>query len=290
VTATTTNELAAPRRGLVAALKQSMTRDELFIGLYILGCANGLVGRSIYSLNLEGWTGAIMAFEINVLVLFACFAGIYLLTRKGRNEIQTRDLAVAAAFLLLVFVPIYAVSWVAVTGLSFYILLFANDGCERRRGALILLALTFPMLWSKLVFQFFAGPLLSLDATMVTWLLHTERMGNLVRFADNSGYMVVTPACTSFGNISFAFLCWMTITQWANHRWAPIDLLWSLLAVGSVVAMNVTRIAITGLSYWHYETIHNKWGEMVESTIFLAALIGFSVIAARRELFSQAAV
>ena len=47
-------------------------------------------------------------------------------------------------------------SWVAVTGLSLYILLFANDGPERRRGALILLALTVPMLWSRLFFQFFA--------------------------------------------------------------------------------------------------------------------------------------
>ena len=156
---------------------------------------------------------------------------------------------VAAVFLPFVIVPIYPLSWVAVTGLSLYILLFANDGSERRRGALILLALTFPMLWSRLFFQFFARPLLALDATMVTWLLHTEQIGNMVRFADNSGYMVITPACTSFGNISYAFLCWVTVTQWANHRWSRIDLLWSSLAVGSVVAMNVTRIALTGLSY-----------------------------------------
>ena len=37
---------------------------------------------------------------------------------------------------------------------------------------------------------------------MVTWLLGTERIGNMVRFADNSGYMVITPACASFANIS----------------------------------------------------------------------------------------
>jgi exosortase/archaeosortase family protein len=198
------------------------------------------------------------------------------------------DLVVAAVFLLLVILPIYAVSWVAVTGLSLYILLFANDGPERRRGALILLALTVPMLWSRLVFQFFAKPLLELDATMVAWLLGTERIGNLVRFGDNSGYMLITPACASFGNITFAFLTWVTVSQWANHRWARIDLLWSFLACASVVAINVTRIAITGLSYGHYETIHNQWGEMVLSTVFLILIVGFSVIGARRELFSRA--
>ena len=90
----------------------------------------------------------------------------------------------------------------------------------------------------------------------------------MVRFADDSGYMMVSPACTSFGNISYAFLCWVTITQWANHRWSPMDLLWSSLACVSVVAVNVTRIAVTGLSHAHYEAIHNQWGEMVLSTVF----------------------
>jgi hypothetical protein len=284
----TTNELTAPSRGLIAALRRSMPRDEFFAGLYILGCANGLVGRAIYTFNLEGWYGAVTGVELNVIVLAACFAGVYLVTRNTRDQIRNLDLVVAAVFLLLVILPIYAVSWVAVTGLSLYILLFANDGPERRRGALILLALTVPMLWSRLVFQFFAKPLLELDATMVAWLLGTERIGNLVRFGDNSGYILITPACASFGNITFAFLTWVTVSQWANHRWARIDLLWSFLACASVVAINVTRIAITGLSYGHYETIHNQWGEMVLSTVFLILIVGFSVIGARRELFSRA--
>jgi hypothetical protein len=283
------NELSAPNRGLVAALRRALPRDEFFAGLFILGCANGLVGRSIYTFNLEGWMGAVTAFEINVIVLFACFAGVNLVFRNKQDQIRTLDLVAGAFFLLLVILPVFALSWVAVTGLSLYILFFANDSrSERRRGALILLVLTFPMLWSRLLFQFFARPLLELDATMVTWLLGTERVGNLVRFADNSGYMLITPACASFANITFAFLCWIAVSQWANHRWSRIDFLWSSLACGSVVALNVTRIAITGLSHGHYEAIHNKWGEMVLGPIFLCLLVGFSVIGSRRELFSRA--
>jgi hypothetical protein len=286
--AATTTELTAPRRGLVAALQHSLPRNELFAGLYILACANGLVGRSIYTFNMEGWTGAVLGLELNVIVLFACFAGVYLIASSNREEIRTVDLAVALGFLGLVILPIYASSWAAVTGLSLYILFWANDGAERKRGALILLALSVPMLWSRLVFQFFARPLLELDAVMTAWLLGTEQTGNLVRFADNSGYMVITPACASWANVTFAFLCWVAVTQWANHRWRPRDLLWSSLAVGSVVAGNVTRLAVTGLSYGHYEAIHNKWGEMVESTIFLSLIVGFCLIGARRELFSRA--
>jgi hypothetical protein len=197
------------------------------------------------------------------------------------------DLVVVLGFLGLIILPIYALSWVAVTGLSLYILFFANDGAERRRGAVILLALAVPMLWSRLVFQFFARPLLELDATMASWLLGTERIGNLVRFADSSGYMVITPACASWANITYAFLCWVAVTQWANHRWRSIDLLWSFLACISVVAVNVTRIALTGVSRGHFEAIHNQWGEMVLSTVFITLIIGFSLIGSRRELFSR---
>ncbi len=289
LTATATADgLTAPRRGLVSALQHSLPRNELFAGLYILACANGLLGRSILTLNLEGWMGAVVGFDINVIVLFACFAGVYLIATSNRDEIRTLDLVVALGFLGLVILPIYALSWVAVTGLSLYILLFANDGAERKRGALILLALSIPMLWSRLVFQFFARPLLELDATMAAWLLGTERTGNLVRFADNSGYMLITPACASFANMTYAFLCWVVVSQWVNYRWRSIDLLWVFLACASVVAVNVTRIALTGQSQESYQLIHNQNGEMILGTIFLCLIIGFSLIGARREVFHRA--
>jgi hypothetical protein len=176
-----------------------------------------------------------------------------------------------------------------VTGLSLYILFFANDGAERRRGALILLALAVPMLWSRLLFQFFARPLLELDATMAAWLLGAERIGNLVRFADNSGYMVITPACASWANITYAFLCWVVVSQWVNHRWRSIDLLWLFLACASVVATNVARIALVGQSQENYQLFHGA-GEFegVLGMVFLCFIIGFSVIGARRELFHRA--
>src|SRR5262245_53164832 len=281
-------EPTVPRRGLVAALQHSIPRNELFAGLYILGCANGLVGRSILTFNLEGWIGAVVGFEMNVIVLLACFAGLHLIGTSERDRIRTLELVVALGFLIIIIFPIYALSWVAVTGLSLYILLFANDRGERKRGALILLALTVPMLWSRLLFQFFARPLLELDATMVTWLLGTEQIGNLVRFGDNSGYMLIKPECASWANISYTFLCWVAVTQWANHRWSSIDLLWSFLAVISVVALNVARIAATGLSFGHYEMIHsNQYSGMVLGAISMCLIVGFTVIGSRRELFSR---
>jgi hypothetical protein len=286
VTATPT-EIILPSRGLVVALRHSIPRDKFFAGLYILGCANGLLGRILLSLNSDGWTG-LLNVDINVIVLFACFAGISILLQEDGDEIRPVDLAVGGVFLILVILPIFALSWLAVTALSLYILVFANDGSARRRGALIMLALTVPMLWSRLLFQFFAGPILTIDASLAALLLGTERVGNLVGFGDGSGYMVVLPACSFLANTSLAFLCWVSVTQWAKHQWSPTDILWSLLACGSVIAVNVARIALTGLSRGHYEAIHSPLGNTVWGAILLGLTVGISVLSARRELFSRA--
>src|SRR5262245_58559348 len=282
----TTNELIVPRRGLVAALGHSIPRDQFFAGLFILGCANGLMGRILLAFDTDGWIG-VLGGNISVIVWFACFAGVSLMLHEHKDELRPADLAVGAFFIILVMLPIFALSWVAVTGLSLYILLFANGGSERRRGALILLALTVPMLWGSWLFRFFMTPLLEFDAALTAWILGTERVGNMFRFADGSGQVVVLPACSSFANVSLAFLCWVTVTQWVKHPWSSKDIFWSLLACASVIAVNVIRISLMGLSLWHHDLIHNEWGNMVVNFIILGLTVGFSVAGARREIFSR---
>jgi exosortase/archaeosortase family protein len=265
----------------------SITRGEYFAALYFIGCANGLLGRFLLSAKLEGWTGALLAFDINVIVLFACWAGISLILSDKQGRVSAADLVVGAAFLALVALPIGPVSWVAVSGLSLYILLFANSSSEWKRGAIILFTLTVPMLWSRLIFQLFAKVILDIDAAFVSALLGTQRVGNMVRFADESGFMVISPACTSFANISIAFLCWVSLSQWAGRRWTPFDLVWCLLACSAAITVNVVRIVVTGLSYQHYETIHNQFGEMVGGFIILVLIVGICLIGVRREVFSR---
>ena len=93
-------------REVVPALKDSIRRNELFAGLYIVGCANGIVGRiysTVYStLNFDTWTGVVLSLDTNVIVLFACFAGVSALLHSSRDQIRSADLAVAAVFLIFV--------------------------------------------------------------------------------------------------------------------------------------------------------------------------------------------
>jgi hypothetical protein len=69
------------------------------------------------------------------IMLLACFAGISLISEKSPEHLLPRDLGVAVIFLILVGLPIFPLSWVAVTGLSLYILALRApipSGCEER--------------------------------------------------------------------------------------------------------------------------------------------------------------
>ena len=126
-----------------------------------------------------------------------------------------------------------------------------------------------PVLWSRLLFQFFANLVLQIDASLVGWILGTHRTGDIVEFADGSGVLVILPACSSLANMSLAFLCWVTVSQLVGHKKSAYDLLWCLLACISVIAVNVTRISLMGLSQWHYITVHGPWGDVVGNTLIL---------------------
>ncbi|MCA6106020.1 hypothetical protein [Bradyrhizobium cenepequi] len=177
-------------------------------------------------------------------------------------------------------------SWFAVTALGLY-LISSSDIPSTRRGALILVATCVPMLWSRLLFQFFADLILQIDASLVSWLLHSPRSGDIVDFADGSGVLVILPACSSLANVSLAVLCWVTVSQSVDHKRSAYDLFWCLMACVSVIAVNVTRIGFMGLSQWHYAMFHSQWGAAVANTIILGLIVGFCVIGVRRELFQR---
>jgi len=272
----------------VLPMAGQVSRGEFFAALLILGCVNGLGSRIIQSVHRLGWAGALSStFEISVIVWLSCIAGISIILRDRKGEVRSADVAVGAGFLLLVILPIGPLSWVAVTALCLYIFVSKNDP-SLRRGAVILFATTVPMLWSRMLFQFFANTILEVDASLVSWLLGTHRTGNLVEFADRSGLLVILPDCSSLANVSLAFLCWVTVSQFVCHKKSAYDVLWCFLACASVIAVNVTRISLMGLNQMQYDEIHNHLGDAVANVIILGLTIGFSVLGVRRELFSRA--
>ena len=279
---------SAPNLSLSRQLSGLMSRDEFFATLFILGCLNGLGSRVVASVRAVGWTDALLSsFGISAIVWIACFGGVRLILRERMGIIRPLDLILGLALLLAIALPIGALSWLAITILCLFVLLFTDPSSSRQRGALILLATTVPMLWSRLLFLYFANFILEVDASLVGLLLGTAHTGNMVRFADQSGSLVIYPACSSLANVSLVFVTWMTISQWLSHRWSFKDFSWCFLAAISVVAINVIRISLTGLSEMHYQTIHNNWSNAIANLLIVSLMVGLCLVGVKRELVSR---
>ncbi len=271
----------------VLPIAEGLSRREFFGGLLILGCVNGLSSRIIMEVNSVGWASALLStFGISVIVWISCCAGVMLILKNQTGQADAVDLAVGAAFLLLVALPISSLSWVAIAAFCIYILATTN-GVSTRQGAVILFATTVPMLWSRLLFKFFLDPILSADAFLVSWVLGTKRSGNMIEFADHSGELVIFVPCSSLANVSLAILCWVTISELALHKRSPYDIFWCSLACASVIAVNVSRIAMMGVSQSAYNTVHGDFGNAITSLIITTLTISICLIGTRRELFAR---
>jgi hypothetical protein len=266
-----------------------MDRNKYFAGLFALACANGLGSRMTEVVRETGWAAAIVStFEISAVVWFSCAAGLALVMRDRGGQILPVDIAIGAVLLVLIVLPVGGLSWLAVAILAGYLALNAKPESTVRRGAMILLAVTVPMLWSRLIFRYFANLILQIDASLVSLMLGTPRSGNLVRFVDNSGTLAIVPYCSSLHNVSLAILTWVAINQWLGRRWLRSDWQWIVLAVVAVVAVNVTRMSLMALSARNYQVIHGPWGDLVINLLTLCAVVGFCVAGVRRELFARA--
>lgn len=270
---------------LISSLSGGLCRGDYFAALFVLGCVSGLTSRIIEAVNQWGWADAILnTFGVSVIIWISCIVGISLTHDERGYGLVSKDLAVGGVFAALTVLPVGQLSWVAMAGLALY-LIVTTEVAATRRGAFILLASTVPLLWSRLLFHFFSRPILEMDALLASWLLGTERTGTLVEFVDHSGELAILPPCSSLANVSLAFLCWVLLSRWVNHKRSAYDAVWCLLACVSVVALNVIRLGIYGLSKWNYLMFHTPWADGVDNLLITVVVFGICALGVRRELF-----
>ena len=101
---------------------------------FILGCANGFASRIIHSIEELGWADAFFStFDISVIVWISCIAGVTLVLRDRTIGVHAFEIALGAGFVFLIILPLAPLSWIAVTGLSLYIL-FSTDVADFSTG------------------------------------------------------------------------------------------------------------------------------------------------------------
>ncbi|MGH6862702.1 MAG: hypothetical protein ACRECN_00255, partial [Methylocella sp.] len=232
-------------------------------------------------------TAILGTFGISVLVWVACFIAMSLLLRQPPEPVTRNDLILGVAVAAAALIPSAKPSWIALTLLGLYGLRCFEAGAPARRAAFVILAITVPMFWSRLVFAMLSDWILQADAILVSLIVGTERVGNTVGFADNSGYLFILPSCSSLADVSLAVLGWALFTQALTRRPSLKDVWWCLAACSAVIVINVTRIALIGLHREHFELIHGAVGAGIASFLALVAIVGINLIRVRDELFAR---
>jgi exosortase/archaeosortase family protein len=260
-------------------LSVRLSREQLLAGLCLVVFANGALLRAYDAVDMAGyaygWTGAAMnTFGISVIVWAALWIGLGYILKAEQNPLRSADLLVGSAVLLLSIVPSAVPAWLGLTLLATYLVRTSEADTLQRRGAWILFALTIPMCWSRVMFAALSDSLLELEAILVGTAMGTTQVGNMVQFADGSGYMEIWPACSSFANVSLAILCWVTFCQVNGHRANWRTLGWCALACMAVVAINVFRISLIGFFPHHYDLLHGPIGYSTAGWLTLLVSVG----------------
>jgi len=268
-----------------------MSRDQFFCGLLILAAANGLEGFVLNTVVTQGWSNALLSlFGVSAVVWIACFAASALLYGSRLNEvITTPDAVVGLGVLALTIFPFARLSWLALTALRLYILCISSAGSSRRRGALIALAVTGPMLWGRILMEIFGPAILQTDAILVSTLIGTDHIGNVFSGAVESGgtspQFAIYPPCSSLNGMALAVLAFITISNTLSRAWSAKHIAWGLLAALSVLAVNVSRLSLIGLFPAYYSSIHGSPGSDIAAWLSLALVVVISLLGVGREAF-----
>lgn len=253
----------------------------LSCSLIMVGFANGISERIFAAISEGTILRAILnTFDISIFVWLALIAGLLLVGRSPPTVPKRGDWLLISAASMGMLLPVPALSWLAVSGLGLSLLIRSKPGDTLWRGAAIILAMTIPMFWARVLMSLFGDAILAVDATLIAWTVGTARNGNLVPFADGSGAMWIAPACSSLTNLSLTILAFVSLVNVTSGKWSQETVGLGLLTCALVVLINVTRISLIGYYPSHFELIHGQVGASVAgwTTTVLIMVVGWFAV------------
>ncbi len=259
-----------------------MFRRELYFWISLICVSNALLRYIVFAFKIYDPYGAVFSgFNLSSIIWFALIWALYLLF-PTRSQMCTRlDYIFAALSLIFALLPMEHVGWIGV-GIAGIAMWVRSDGDVKQRTAgKLLAAVTVPQLWSKIVFSILSKYIIVFDATLVSQITRTSRIGNLVAIPDGSGYLLIEGPCSSFANISLAYLGWVMALMYFGLRRSTRMYLYFLFIVLQIVIVNTIRIALIGYFPRQYELIHGEVGSTIIGWVYVIVIFGTCAWAAR---------
>lgn len=268
------------------SIQSDVSRTALFAAAGVLAALNAEADQIISAVQYErvGLVIGTLA-GVSAVVWFAMYAALTIGFEAPVGRLRRGDALVLSAILVLAVVPLLYAAKAALLLAALHLFFTPQPGHSDRRVACVLLALTGPLIWGRLILLALASPLLSLDAHIVGRLIGSPVDGNTVQFSGSRIQFLVGTGCSSLHNMSLAIVLWTTAIALFNLR-----LSWRLLVIGVAMVLwmfvlNILRLASIGLFPARFVFLHEGagaelfgWGSLLGA----AALIAFGVIDASR--------
>jgi hypothetical protein len=260
-----------------AATPLELSRGGAFAAAGALAAMNAEAGQILaaltYQTPIEMMTGLA---GVSAVIWVAMFAAWKIGTEDRLQLRSGADYAILAIVVTLSFLPL---SFAAQGGLlicGLYLFVTSPRGNPGRRAALVLLSLTGPLIWGRILLNLFAAPILALDAHIVGSVIDAKVDGNIFQAADGSRRFMIGDLCSSVHNISLAIVLWTTAAMLFNIR---IDRRYVAIGAAMVVfmfALNIARLASIGLFPAHFTYLHFGTGAALFGW---AGLVGAGLLA-----------
>ena len=263
-------------------------RGGVFAAAGVLAALNAEAGQIISTLTFLSPLDAIAGLAGISAVIWAAMAATWKIGTESRRPFGgSTDAAVLAAVLALSFLPLSFAGQAGLLLCGVYLLITSPPQDAGRRAALVLLALTGPLIWGRILLNLFATPILAFDAHIVAGAIGTKVDGNVFSAATAGQRFVIGNLCSSVHNISLAIVLWTTAAMLFNIR---IDRRYVAVGAAMVVFMfglNIARLATIGLFPAYFTYLHFGTGAALfgwAGLISAALLAGIGVVhAAERQ-------
>lgn len=273
--------LARPAGAIPArpfSIQSNFSRAGVFACAGVLAALNAQADVIINALTYEPLLTAVASLGgVSAVMWVAMYVALKVGCEDESPAPAHIDIIVVAAVVALSFLP---VSYAAQLGLllcAIYLLVTSTAGSAARGVSVLLLALTGPLLWGRILLHVLAAPLLSLDAHLVALTIGTKVQGNTVQFAGGATPFLIAGPCSSLHNMSLAIVLWSTAGVLFRVRLDTRFAAWGLAMAAWMFLVNVARLAAIGLYPADFHFLHEGLG----ADLFgWAGLLGAGALAA----------
>jgi exosortase/archaeosortase family protein len=239
----------------------ALSRPALFAVTGSVAAVNGFAGKIATAFSTKPVIEALLDLGgVSAIVWFAVYSLFAIAGEARPTEKPLRgDRAVCATTLVLSFLPFNFAAAVGLLLAGAYLALRSPSGSIGRRIAILMLALTGPLIWGRFLLALMGPQLLGLDARLAGLVANAPVQGNVVAL-HGGGRLYVALGCSSVHNMSLAVLLFVALTQMLRVRYSRRMVATGAAAALAMAVVNVLRLAALARFPQYFELLHTGWG------------------------------